>query len=64
MAIEEYKKAIELDPKNALYHNDLGFIYKNQGKNDLAIAECKKAIKLNPSKPLYRENLEALLKTR
>ncbi|MEW6528449.1 MAG: tetratricopeptide repeat protein [Candidatus Micrarchaeota archaeon] len=52
-AIQEYTKAIELNPKNADAYFNRGLCYEKQGKYDLAIQDYKKTIKLNP------ENLEA-----
>ncbi|ETO02972.1 TPR repeat protein [Reticulomyxa filosa] len=48
LAEAECKKAVELDPKDAIAHGILGSVYNNQGKLALAEAECKKAIELDP----------------
>jgi Tfp pilus assembly protein PilF len=42
--IAEYQTAIQLDPKDALPHNNLGNIYIEQGKPEMAIVELKTAI--------------------
>jgi tetratricopeptide (TPR) repeat protein len=48
-AIEEFKKAIELNPGYADAFNDLGNVYQQMGKMDLAIKSYQKAIALNPT---------------
>ncbi len=45
-AIEAYKKAIELDPKNGQPFSNLGFIYYRMGKYDFAVLLYKKSIEL------------------
>ena len=46
-AIQNYKKAIELDPKDASAFYNLGIVYKTQNKGDEAIQFYKKAIELD-----------------
>ncbi len=41
-AILDYKKCIELDPKDAIAHNNLGMIFEKQGK----LAEAKEYFKI------------------
>jgi tetratricopeptide (TPR) repeat protein len=48
VAIEEFKKAAELEPKGADIHFDLGVAYFENGDFDLAIISLKKALALNP----------------
>jgi tetratricopeptide (TPR) repeat protein len=45
-AIEAYKKAIEIDPKNGQPYCNLGFIYYRMGKYDFAVLLYKKSIDL------------------
>jgi tetratricopeptide (TPR) repeat protein len=45
-AIEAYKKAIEMDPKNGQPYSNLGFIYYRMGKYDFAVLLYKKSIDL------------------
>ncbi len=45
-AIEAYKKAIEMDPKNGQPYSNLGFIYYRLGKYDFAVLLYKKSIDL------------------
>ncbi len=47
-AIACYKKAIELDPKLAKAHYNLGDALSGKGQVDEAIACYKKAIELDP----------------
>nr|WP_306422129.1 tetratricopeptide repeat protein [Nostoc sp. CHAB 5715] len=47
-AIAQYRKAIQLDPKDADAYYNLGIALKNQGKLDEAIAQYRKAIQLDP----------------
>ncbi len=47
-AITEFRKAIELDPRYALPHYNLGVALREQGKTEEAIAEYRKAIELDP----------------
>jgi len=46
MAAATYKRAIELDPQDALYHNNLGNVYQNLRQYDQAIEEHRKAVDL------------------
>ena len=43
-AIKEYKKALEINPKNAKNHYNLGIIYAENKNYPLAIKEFKKAL--------------------
>ena len=48
-AIEEYTKAIELNPNYVEAYNNRACAYKKKGQYDLAIDECNKAIDLDPN---------------
>ena len=48
-AIAEFKKAIELDPKDAIAHYNLGIALQAKNHLDEAIAEYRKAIELDPN---------------
>ena len=56
-AIACYKKAIELDPKFAMAHDNLGTALKDKGQLDEAIACYKKAIELDPKFAMAHNNL-------
>ena len=47
-AIACFRKAIELDPKDAMAHNNLGDALRQKGQVDEAIACYRKAIELDP----------------
>ncbi len=47
-AIQDYDKAIELNPQNADAFNNRGVVYRNKGDKDRAIQDYDKAIELNP----------------
>jgi tetratricopeptide (TPR) repeat protein len=47
-AIAEYRKAIEIDPKDANAHYALGLVLGDLGQRAKAIAEYKAAIALDP----------------
>ena len=56
-AIAEYRKAIEIDPRYAAAHNNLGIGLRVQGKTEEAIAEYRKAIDLDPRYAAAHYNL-------
>ena len=60
-AIACYRKAIELDPKLATAHINLGTALKDKGQLDEAIACYKKAIELDPKYAIAHNNLGAIL---
>ncbi len=47
-AIQEYQKALKLQPGYADIRNKLGIAYKEVGRFDEAISELQKAIEINP----------------
>ncbi len=49
-AESNYKKAIELAPGTGPYHNNLGWLYMEQGRLDKAAAEVKRAIDVDPDR--------------
>ncbi len=60
-AIQAFKKAVELDPKNARAHYNLALAYLSQGKLDEAIAALEEAVKAAPENSYLRARLGALL---
>lgn len=52
-----YQKAIELEPSNAIYHNNLGYAYLMDGQHNNALRELDRAIALDPSCGLAYYNL-------
>jgi tetratricopeptide (TPR) repeat protein/serine/threonine protein kinase len=61
-AIACYKKAIELDSKDAPAHNNLGNALKDKHDLDGALACCKKALALDPTLAPAHNNLGTALK--
>ena len=47
-AIEDFNKAIELDPIHANTYHLRGHAYYNKGDHDLAIEDCNKSLELKP----------------
>jgi len=54
--IEEYNKAIELDPNNPVYHNNKGIVLEQMARLEEAVEEFGKAIELDPNNPVYHMN--------
>ena len=48
-AIQEYDKAIQLDPKDARAYNNRGAAYRKLGEHQRAIHDYDKAIQLDPN---------------
>jgi tetratricopeptide (TPR) repeat protein len=48
-AMEDYNKAIQLNPNDAVAYNNRGNAYHAQGQYDRAIEDYNKAIQLNPN---------------
>jgi tetratricopeptide (TPR) repeat protein len=46
MALDQFKKTIDLDPTFASAHDNLGLMYRDMGKYDLWLEESKKAASL------------------
>ncbi|MEW6188948.1 MAG: tetratricopeptide repeat protein [Actinomycetota bacterium] len=63
-ASEAFKKALELNPKDAGIHYQLAMTYENMGKTNLAIKHYKKTIQLMPKAPEPHYNLAAMYKSR
>ena len=48
LALSDYSKAIQINPKDAVVYYNRGIVYADQKKWDLAIADYNKAIQINP----------------
>ena len=59
--LRNYQRAIELDPKSASAHDDLGLALSSQGKTDDAIAEYRRAIELSPNYKNAHDHLDKAL---
>jgi tetratricopeptide (TPR) repeat protein len=55
-----FRKAAELDPKNAYAHNNLGVSLESTGQFEKAIEAYTLALELNPKNERMRENLDRL----
>jgi tetratricopeptide (TPR) repeat protein len=49
LAIADFNRALELNPRDAEAFNNRGGVYANQGQWDLAFADFNRALELNPS---------------
>jgi tetratricopeptide (TPR) repeat protein len=56
LAIENFTKAIEINPKNAGHYDNRGHAYYDKGLYDLAMKDYNKAIELDPSLTLAYVN--------
>jgi len=59
-AVDEYKKALQFNPKEPKLHNDLGTVYSQSGRLTEAISEYQEAIRLNPADAYAYANLASL----
>jgi len=59
-AVDEYKKALQFNPKEPKLHNDLGIVYSQSGRLTEAISECQEAIRLNPEYAYAYANLASV----
>ena len=59
--MEEFKKAIKLDPGDCKVHNRLGSVYGNMGRYDEAMSEFKKALEINPHYGEAKDNYDKLV---
>ena len=60
-AITSFRKAIELDSKNAWYHHALANALRDRYDLDAAIATYQRAIRLQPDCQQFQQNLELTL---
>jgi len=58
--VAAYQDALEVDPKYAPAHNNLGVVYERQGKKEAAIAEYRAALAADPNLKDARRNLDRL----
>ena len=59
-AVEEFKKAIEINPNYADAYHNLGNTYQQMGQLDLAIENYQKALSINPHLWQSYQNLAAI----
>lgn len=60
-AAAAYLRAQDADPKSAVAHNNLGNVYRDQTKYDLAVAEYQKAISLDSHLEFAYTNMQSIL---
>ncbi len=60
-AIELYQRAVQVYPKQASVHNNLGLCYARQNRLDEAAVAIGRAIQLDARNSLYRNNMAAIL---
>jgi tetratricopeptide (TPR) repeat protein len=56
-AIQNYQRALQLDPNDAEAHCDLGGVLAHQGQFTEAMEHCEQALQLNPDDAQARNNL-------
>src|SRR5256885_17088329 len=61
LALEQFKKAVKEDPKNAYAYKGLGLTYAQLGKLSDAVASFRKALELNPYYVDVRNDLGSAL---
>jgi Tfp pilus assembly protein PilF len=52
-----YRKAMEINPDDAMLLNNFGVCLCEQGKTEMAVENYKRAIKLDPTRPMAHNNL-------
>ena len=63
-AVAAYRKALELDPKNATVRNNLANLYSKQGLYDDATRELEDLVQRDPANATAKANLENALKSK
>ncbi len=59
-AIEEYEKALAIEPEHPAIHRNLGVLLAQLGRNEEAIVHLRKVLQLVPNEATARETLEAI----
>jgi protein O-mannosyl-transferase len=59
-AIEQYEKALVIEPEHPAIHRNLGILLAQLGRNEEAIVHLRKVLQLVPNEPSARETLEAI----
>lgn len=63
-AIENARRALQIDPRSAVAHNNLGWAWKNKGLHDVAIDEYREALRIDPELGPAHRNLGEVLASR
>ncbi len=56
-ALDVFTKALEIDPDNAITHNNLGLLYHNLGNKEKALSHYLQAAQLHPENISFQKNL-------
>jgi len=56
-AIEAYKEALRVSPRDTLYNNNIAIVYMKTGKMEKAVYHWGFSLKVNPNQPKVREFL-------
>ena len=59
-AIEQYEKALAIEPEHPAIHRNLGILLSRLGRTEEAIPHLRKVLQLVPNEPSAREILEAI----
>jgi Flp pilus assembly protein TadD len=59
-AIEQYEKALAIEPEHPAIHRNLGILLSRLGRNEEAIPHLRKVLQLVPNEPSAREILEMI----
>ncbi len=59
-AIEQYERALAIEPEHPAIHRNLGILLAQLGRNEEAILHLRKVLQLVPNEPSARETLEAI----
>jgi Flp pilus assembly protein TadD len=63
-AVNEYEKALELEPQHPAIHRNLGLVLIRLGRHDEAIVHLRTVLRLVPNEPTAREALDAIERQR
>jgi tetratricopeptide (TPR) repeat protein len=61
IAVETYERALELAPKSAVGHANLGLLLAQTGEPERGLRHCRQAVELNPDSIVSLQNLGTLL---
>jgi Tfp pilus assembly protein PilF len=59
-ALEQFLKAVEIDPENPELHHNLALVYQELGEYDLSLQHFQKALTINPKFSEARNNMGVL----
>ena len=63
-AVENYRRAIEIDPNYSMAHNNLGIALKKTGDLKGAVENYRRAIEIDPKNKDAYHNLFILMETK